>query len=194
MPERLRRKIRRQEQILSTLADLTYATSGQINEIERLGSDRNIRRILFEMESDKLIASLRREKKVYYVIYKGSDFIGRNNPRLKQLEIDHALLRNDLYIRLGCPKDWRKEVPININGEKALVADAVFTKGNVIYFVEVDNRTSMQTNNSKIKKYAKVFRGLNRPATLVWYTLIKSRKDKLRDNCERAGVSCRIYG
>ena len=145
------------------------------------------------MESDKLIASLRREKKVYYVIYKGSDFIGRNNPRLKQLEIDHALLRNDLYIRLGCPKDWRKEVPININGEKALVADAVFTKGNVIYFVEVDNRTSMQTNNSKIKRYAEVFNGLNRPATLVWYTLINSRKVKLRKTCEMVGVNCRIF-
>src|SRR5690625_4021360 len=158
MPERLKRKIQRQERILSTLADLTYATSDQINEIERLGSDRNIRRILYEMESDKLIASLRREKKVYYVINKGSDFIGRNNPRLKQSEIEHALLRNNLYICLGCPKDWRKEVPININGEKALVADAVFTEGNVIYFVEVDNRTSMQTNYSKIRRYAEVDR------------------------------------
>lgn len=175
------------------MADLTYATSDQINEIERLGSDRNVRRILYEMESDNLIGSLRREKKVYYIAYKGSDLIDRNNPRLKRSEIDHAILRNDLYMRLGCPKDWRKEVPININGEKTLVADAVFTKGDRICFVEVDNKTAMRTNVTKIKKYAKVFNGLNRPSTLVWHTLIDSRKDKLRKICEEYGVDCEVY-
>src|SRR5690625_5823080 len=60
MPKRLAQKIARQERILSTLADLTYATSKQINNAINLGGDRNARRILYEMENDKLVGSLRR--------------------------------------------------------------------------------------------------------------------------------------
>ena len=176
-----------------TLADLTYATSEQINEIERLGSDRNARRILFEMERDKLIESIRRERKVYFIAHKGGQLIGKDNPRLKRSQIDHAIMRNDLYTQLGCPADWRNEVPIKINGKNLLVADAVFTNNGRFYFIEIDNKTSMQTNNAKIRRYAEIIRNLNRPATLVWYALIESRKKKLRESCEKYGINYEIY-
>ena len=147
MPKRLKRKISRQERILSILADLTYATSSQINNAVGLGSDRNARRILYEMEQDRLVASVRRESKVYYLAGKGGDLIGKNNPRLKRSQIDHAVLRNELRAKLGYPKDWRNEVPIKINGKTIVVADAVYTEGSRLYFVEIDNQTSMQSNN-----------------------------------------------
>lgn len=193
MPKRLAQKIARQERILSTLADLTYATSKQINNAINLGGDRNARRILYEMENDKLVGSLRRESKVYYLAGKGGDLIGKDNPRLKRSQIDHAIMRNELRARLGNPKDWRNEVPIKLNGEVVVVSDAVYSEGGRLYFVEIDNQTSMQTNNSKIKRYTKVVRALDRPATLGWYTLVESRKTKLRENTEKAGINCRIY-
>lgn len=145
------------------------------------------------MEQDRLIGSIRRESKVYYLAGKGGDLIGRDNPRLKRSQIDHAVMRNELRARLGYPKDWRNEVPIKISGEVVVVADAVYSEGGRLYFVEIDNQTSMQTNNSKIKRYAKIVRNLKQSATLGWYTLVESRKRKLRENTEKAGINCRIY-
>ncbi len=139
------------------------------------------------------MGSIRRESKVYYLAGKGGDLIGKNNPRLKRSQIDHAVMRNELRALLGYPRDWRNEVPIKINGEVIVVSDAVYSEGGRLHFVEIDNQTSMQTNNSKIKRYAKIFRNLNQPATLGWYTLIESRKKKLRENTEKAGIDCRIY-
>src|SRR5690625_1026639 len=193
VPKRLAQKIARQERILSTLADLTYATSKQINNAINLGGDRNARRILYEMENDKLVGSLRRESKVYYLAGKGGDLIGKDNPRLKRSQIDHAVMRNELRARLGYPKDWCNEVPIKINGEVIVIADAVYSEGGRLYFVEIDNQTSMQTNNSKIKRYAKIVRNLKQSATLGWYTMVESRKRKLRENTEKAGIHCHIY-
>lgn len=178
---------------MSTLADLTYATSRQINSAIDLGSDRNARRILYELECDKLITSTMRDRKVYYITQKGGDFIARDNPKLLRSQIDHSIMRNSLQKLLGYPSDWKAEVPIKIDGEVVLTSDAVYTKGGRIYFVEVDNRTSMQSNNAKIKRYANITKSLGRPATLVWYTLVESRKDKLRENTEKAGIDCRIY-
>src|SRR5690625_3733717 len=132
VPKRLAQKIARQERILSTLADLTYATSKQINNAINLGGDRNARRILYEMENDKLVGSLRRESKVYYLAGKGGDLIGKDNPRLKRSQVDHAIMRNELRARLGNPKDWRNEVPIKLNGEVVVIADAVYS-GAVVY-------------------------------------------------------------
>lgn len=145
------------------------------------------------MESDRLIGSVRRESKVYYLAGKGGDLIGRENPRLKRSQIDHAVLRNDLYLRLGLPANWKKEVEIKLNSNKVLVADAAFTEGDRMYFIEIDVNSSMQANNSKIKRYAEIVRNLNCPSTIIWYTLIEARKKILRENCVKVGVDCRIY-
>lgn len=145
------------------------------------------------MERDKLIESVRREKKVYFLASKGGKLIGKDFPRLKRSQIDHSILRNELRARLDYPDTWRNEVQIKINGETAIIADAVFSRAGRIYFVEIDNRATMQSNISKIKKYAEIMRGLNRPAVLIWYTLYESRKSKLREACEKHNVNCEIY-
>lgn len=145
------------------------------------------------MERDNLIDSVRRDRKIYFLSRRGSDLIGVEKQRLKQAQIDHAIMRNELRSKLNYPKDWRNEVPIKINGEVFVVADAVYSEGGRIYFVEIDNKMSMQSNNHKIKRYAEIIHGLNRPATLGWYTLVESRKEKLRENCAKAGIDCRIF-
>src|SRR5690625_4573414 len=109
------------------------------------------------MEKDNLIKSTMHERKIYYITNKGNDFIGKGNTRLNKTEIQHALMRNDLYIELGMPDSWKKEAPIVVNDEVVLISDARFKRNNQYYFVEVDNKQAMRTNIEKIKKYKEVF-------------------------------------
>ncbi len=179
-------KLNRYEQIQSSLADLTYATRGQLQYINNLGGDRNARRVLLDMEQMGYIKSVRHEQKIYFV-----------NTRLKKKEIQHILMRNDLYIKYGMPEDWKKEVPIRRNGEILLIPDAIFTLDGEYHFVEVDNMQVMSKNYEKIKKYKEVsrmiFREFKHHPTVIWYTLSDSRKEKIKTFSNRIGVKCRLY-
>lgn len=194
---RLQQKIKRQEKILLSLSDLTYATSEQLQIINKLGSNRNARRILYELEQDKLIKSITYQRKIYYLTNKGNDFIGRGNTRLSKHEIQHTLMRNDLYIRLGMPITWQKEAKIIVNDEVVLISDARFEKGGKYYFVEIDNKQSMRTNMDKIKKYSDVFKLMynqfNYHPLLIWYSLSVIRKNKLKESCKIQGIKYNIY-
>jgi len=192
-----KQKINRQEKILSVLADLTYATREQLQVINKLGGNRNARRILFEMEKDNLINSVRYDKKIYYLSNKGSDRVGKNNSRLKKSWITHTLMRNDLYIKLGMPNDWKKEVPIKSNDEVLLIPDAMYKVNGEFFFIEIDNTQTMRTNYDKIKKYKELSRMIYQQhrhhLTLVWYSVSEIRKEKLRLSCEENGVKYKIY-
>src|SRR5699024_7718266 len=59
------KKQQRHEQILLSLDNLTYATQQQLQVINKLGGDRNAHRILHDMEKDKIISSIRTERKIY---------------------------------------------------------------------------------------------------------------------------------
>src|SRR5690625_7669586 len=110
------------------------------------------------MEKDNLIKSTMHERKIYYISNKGSDFIGKGNTRLNKTEIQHALMRNDLYIHLDMPKTWKKEASLIVNDKVVLISDARFKRNERYYFVEIDNKQSMRTNYNKIKKYREVFK------------------------------------
>ncbi|ALX50487.1 hypothetical protein AOX59_18980 [Lentibacillus amyloliquefaciens] len=192
-----RKKTARHEKIMSSLDELTYATRRQLQVINNLSGDRNAHRILHDMERDRLISSIRKEQKIYYLTNTGKQQIGSSQAELKQSWVTHVLMRNDLYIELGMPGDWRKEVPAKINGEMLLIPDAMFTRNGESHFVEIDNKQKMQTNIEKIKKYKKlsdaVFGQLNHTPTLIWYSLSDIRKEKLKSACERYGVKFKIY-
>src|SRR5699024_7435835 len=115
--------------------------------------DRNARRVLYDLEKDKLIKSVRYEKKIYYLSNRGSDKIGKTGTNLKKSWITHTLMRNDLYIKLGMPNTWQKEIPINKNDAVFIIPDAMFKLNGEFYFVEIDNTQTMKTNIEKIKKY-----------------------------------------
>src|SRR5690625_2842699 len=157
-----KQKLSRYDRIQLSLAKLTYATREQLQITNNLGGDRNARRILLDMERDGYIKSVRFEKKIYYPVYK----------RLQRSEIQHTLMRNDLYIKFNRPDDWAKEVPIKQNGEVALIPDAMFTKNGQYHFVEIDNKQSMRTNYDKIKRYADLFKMIFKQykhhPTLIW--------------------------
>lgn len=190
-------KAHKQEQILLSLNSLNFATRIQLQKIEDLKGDRNAHRILFEMEKDKLINSVRHDKKIYYLSSRGGERIGTSYIRLKRNQIEHNLMRNDLYIKLNMPESWKKEAPIVINGDVVLISDARFKSQGQHHFVEVDNKQSMRANYDKIKKYKEVFKMIYRQhkyhPTLIWYTLSDLRKDKLEQACRKAGIKYQIY-
>lgn len=189
--------MKREEQILLVLENLTYSTREQLQAIENLGGDRNARRILLEMEKKGLIKSVRYDKKIYYLSNKGSDRIGKGGINLKKSWIQHTLMRNDLFILLGQPDDWKKEFPVKRNGEVYLIPDAMFTRHGIYHFVEIDNTQTMKTNLEKIKKYKELFIGMEKQfkhkPELIWYSLSPIRKEKLRAACEKAGIKFKIY-
>lgn len=195
LPQEMK-KNRRQEKILLSLNDLTYATRKQLQIINNLGGDRNAQRILQRMEKDGWIKAARYEMKIYYLSNKGKQQIGSNKGDLQKSQIIHALMRNDLYIRLGMPKDWEVEREVEW-GENKLIPDARFTRKNEYHFVEVDNKQTMATNIEKITKYKElslaIFKQYEYHPVLIWYTLSEVRKKKLHDLCKKHGLKFVVY-
>lgn len=186
----------REEKILSRLDKLTYATRKQLQITENLGGDRNAHRILHEMEQDKTILSTRMEYKIYYLSNRGKNRIGSKQAELKKSWIKHTLMRNDLYILLGMPIDWKKETPIKWPDNK-IIPDAMYKKNGEFQFIEIDNTQTMQTNIDKLKKYKQlnkvIFEQYNHVPTVLWYSLSEVRKEKLQSSCEAIGVKYHIY-
>ena len=196
MIQQQKKRVQREERILSRLDELNFATREQLQIIEGLGGDRNARRILSEMERDKLLLSVRYERKIYYLSNRGKERIGSNQCKLKRDKIKHTLMRNDMYIKLGMPADWKKEYPIKF-GTETIITDAMYKKNGVFHFVEVDNVQTMKTNYEKIKKYKQlselIKRQYNHAPVLIWYSLSDTRKSKLQDACIKNGLKFKIY-
>jgi hypothetical protein len=185
----------REEKILCTLDSLGFATRKQLQLIEQLGGDRNAHRILKEMEKDKLIGSQRTEQKIYYVAARGRDAIGSTKEELRTGKMKHTLMRNELYICLGMPSDWRTEVPVTW-GENKLIPDAMYHLKGEVHFVEVDNTQPMRANYDKIKKYSElsrlIFESKKHLPTLIWCTVTAARIVKLEEACKKAAVKCHV--
>ncbi|WP_229720282.1 replication-relaxation family protein [Oceanobacillus neutriphilus] len=175
---------------------LTYATREQLQVINNLGGDRNAQRILSRMEKDKLLLVSRMEKNIYYLSNKGKQIIGSNQGQLNKKEVVHVLMRNDLYIKLGMPSDWKKERPVKWGNNK-LIPDATFKKAGEYQFVEVDNQQTMATNIDKIKKYKDlsqmIFKQYNHRPTVIWCVASELRKKKIKDLCEKHGLKFQVY-
>lgn len=191
-------KEKREEKILLSLDNMTYATREQLQVVNDLKGDRNAHRILYRMEKDKLISSIRTERKIYFLSNEGKNMIGSTQGDLKKSMIDHTLMRNELYIKLGMPKNWRKEVPIKFNGiEKYLIPDAMYNQGNHFTFIEIDNKQAMPTNIDKIKKYSEFFKEMyeqyGEHPTLIWRVNSDAKGKRLAAECGEREVSYKIY-
>jgi hypothetical protein len=116
------------------------------------------------------------------------------------VQIDHYLLRNDLYVYYGCPLDWATEVKLelkpSVGSTKILIADAVFTKDGACYFVEVDRTQSMVENKKKIEYYAQVAHLVQSQYPsyrLVFYTVTPTRRETLSNLCKEKGLNFTVY-
>ncbi|SDI16592.1 Replication-relaxation [Alteribacillus persepolensis] len=170
-----------------SLKKLDYLTREQIQIIHDLKSARNANRILNNM--DEYLCSFRHGlEKVYYLNKLGRERVGCKVVRKRTTNVQHFLLRNQLYIMVGCPSSWKNEMRLKTK-EAQLVCDAKFDYKNVPRFVEVDCSQSMQKNERKIEKYRTFAKYTN--FSLIWVTELESRKPRLERLCN--GLSFDIY-
>lgn len=182
MTTKVQIKWKRWTQILSSLNRLEYATLKQIQRLHNLKSYENAYRVLRMMEKEGVITSEKRDKKIYYLTQKGKDVVGSDKQTPSKRMIEHTLMRNDLFIYLGCPGDWKTEAKTS-TPTLEIISDARFSKKGQKYFVEVDREVPMTENRKKIKKYKElneIFkRNYNRDIHLIFYTSSESRKGQL---------------
>ncbi|MEN2468245.1 replication-relaxation family protein, partial [Ornithinibacillus sp. JPR2-1] len=109
----------------------------------------------------------------------------------------HYLMRNDLYIHLKQPANWRNEVKMisgeGTKGEIVIIADAHFIQNKRHHIVEIDNQQKMKKNKVKIDKYRRLiernsFKGMPK---LYWVTTTPYRRDSLLELCE--GLDVEVY-
>ncbi|MBS4172148.1 replication-relaxation family protein [Bacillus sp. FJAT-49736] len=169
---------------------MDYLTRAQIQAIHNLKGDRNANRILADMS--EYLGSFRHEiQKVYHLNKAGRERVKCEVERTKTQNIQHYLIRNQLWIYLRKPHSWKNEMKIKVK-EVCVVADAMFyvTK-EVMAFVEVDVSQSMKVNRVKMDKYRKIKEMTGNEFHVVWITEIESRRLKLKELMQ--GMPGRVY-
>ncbi|MCI1574750.1 MAG: replication-relaxation family protein [Weizmannia coagulans] len=194
----LLRKQQRMEQILLSLDKLGFATRHQLQQIHNLGTGRNALEVLKRM-GDYLHVKRhapRNNVNVYYLNQKGRDLIGSEKERKYTLEIEHFLMRNDMYIHYGCPDDFQIERDVAFQSgltQKIIRPDARFTKDGVIHFLEVDRTQNMTANKKKIATYAELSPLIaiqyKKCPIIIFYTSIAARKDTIEKLCRAAKLN-----
>lgn len=182
-------KQQRIENILLSLKKQSYMTRKQLQTLHRLGGDRNANRVLKDM-SEYLHSFKHGMENVYYLSKQGRERVNSKVIRKKTAQVEHFLLRNQLWIHLKCPVTWKNEVKIKA-GDITIVCDAMFYKDKIPVFIEVDVSQPMTTNRSKIEKYRRLSEVSGQPFRLYWVTELDSRKPKLSDLM--TGLQGRVY-
>ncbi|WP_147536112.1 replication-relaxation family protein [Bacillus marasmi] len=183
-------KERREEAILLSLRKCDFLSREQLQKMHELGQTRNAQRVLGNM-SEYLSYFTEERKKVYYLNAAGRERVQAEKVRKKTVQVNHFLMRNDLFIAKGKPSTWKNEVKISIpNSSLSLVADAVYTSNKLHHFVEVDYKQAMSQNTEKIKRYKELYT-FNPQFVLVWVTTTPYRKKRLEALCE--GLKCQVY-
>lgn len=128
---------------------------------------------------------------VYYLNKAGRERVQCDVIRKKTPNIQHYLLRNQMWMALKYPRTWENEIKIKV-GDVSIVCDAKYVlKGGVHVFVEVDVSQPMATNQKKIEKYKKMQELTGQPFHLLWITELESRREKLKSMCE--GLNANVY-
>ena len=182
-------KQQRIENILLSLRKFDYFTRSQLQRIHRLGGDRNANRILNDMGG--YLGTFRHGlENVYYLNKDGRDRVGAEVIRKKTPNIQHFLLRNQLWIHLNMPRTWENEIKLSV-GDISIISDAKFEKNGIKVFVEVDRTQPMSKNRAKIERYKKIKELTGESFHLLWITELESRRPKLNELM--AGLNGRVY-
>lgn len=163
----------------------------QLQVLHRLGSARNASRVLKDM-SDYVTYFLDGEA-VYYLTKAGREAVGAVKVRKKSLQARHFVMRNQMYIALGCPSSWINEAKLSVAGHVTIIADALFKRGEQFNVVEVDNTQRMSENRAKIAKYRKLLElgVFKEPPIFYWITKTEYRRKQLLKLCE--GLNVKVY-
>ena len=137
------------------------------------------------------LGTFRHEREIVYHLNKnGRDRVQHDVIRKKTPNIQHFLVRNQLWMHLKRPYSWQNEAKIKV-GDTSIVCDALFNQKGVTVFVEVDITQPMINNRKKIDRYKKIKELTDQPFHVVWITEIESRKPKLTELSAR--LTGRIY-
>lgn len=162
-----------------SLKKCDYLTRRQLQTIHNLKGDRNANRILNDM--GQYLHSFRHGlENVYYLSKDGRERVKAKVVRKKTPNVQHFLLRNQLWIYLKCPASWKNEVRVKV-GDKSIVCDAIFKNNKVPVFVEVDVSQPMAVNKKKMEKYRQIKDMTKQSFQLVWVTELESRRNKLKE-------------
>ena len=178
---------------------MKFATREQLQRKHNLGTDRNALKVLGEMK-DYLHSRTLDGKNVYWLSSVGRELIGAESEVKWSIQVEHHLLRGDMYLYYNCPADWFVEEPVTVTqglSQFVVIPDATFTLDGVFHFLEVDRTQSMSDNKKKIEQYAKlnplIHTQFNHQPILVFYTTTPLRKEKLTSLCDSLQVKCKIY-
>ncbi len=133
----------------------------------------------------------RLQENVFYLNKKGRELIGSTKVRTRMENIEHAVMRNEIYIQFDKPEIWEPEFKITENetGKTILVSDVRFKAGDAHYLVEVDHRQHMINNRRKIDKYKEIKKMNNGfLPMLIWLTKVDSRQKTLEEYMEQKGI------
>lgn len=180
----LQREIR-VDKILSSLKNLDYLSTSQLQRLHKLGGDRNTRRVMQSMSD--YVSHWFDGENVYYLNKAGRERIGSQNIRTKISPVTHYLMRNDFFIHNN-PEVFETEPVIEV-GSVTVRPDAwVRIKGGY-YFLEVDNTQRMVKNQQKVEKYKKLKatgafqKQYGYFPRVLWVTTIESRKRLISTTC-----------
>jgi len=132
-------------------------------------------------------------EKVYYLNKEGRSLINSEKEVKKNQNIEHTLLRNEAYLFLRCPYDWRNEVALeyevthpnalgiilkgmNVATKGKIVCDAMYSRNGYTHIVEIDNKQDMKENHKKIKSYVEVLKHLDTPKIEIFTTTLDRKR------------------
>lgn len=185
----------RQEQILLSLKKLDYLNRQQLQRLHRLGKTRNANRVLQDLAP--YLSSYREGyQSVYYLNSLGREYVNSEKVRKKTQFVNHVLMRNEFYLHMKCPVDWKNEMRVK-DGKVTLIVDGWFKSGGKYHFLEVDSTQKMSENRAKINAYRElqqrgvIAQDLGYFPVLVWLTASDYRKKQLKKLLE--GIPARVF-
>jgi hypothetical protein len=182
----------RAEKILLSLKTLGIVSTSQLRIINNLGSTRTTFRALEEVK--EYVNKFREGENMYYLNAEGRKLIGSKKVMKKTTTAMHYIMRNDLYIALECPGNWRNEQKLSSKKHDiTVIADAYFEINNVKHIVEVDHKQKMAANKLKIEKYKKMVElgVLSSDTQFFWITVTEYRRQQLIDLMQ--GLNANVF-
>lgn len=186
--------------ILSKLDDMGVLSRSQLQKVVGVYNIRTMNDILSSMGT--YLNHTRMHENVYYLSKQGREFIGSSNVVKKTSQLEHKLMRNDMYIYYDYPSTWQKEKPFTLTDGRTkektkIIADAFFEMGNTHYFIEIDCQQKMIANFRKIDMYSimlpKYEKAYQLDTMLIFYTNSEFRQRKLMKYAEEKGVTCGVF-
>jgi len=187
-------KQKRQQEILSTIRMLQFATQRHLMCVHDMGGIRNAHRILKEMRHYTNVTYYKKEY-VYYLNKDGRALFGDKQRATPVNKLAHCMLRNEAWLHCHCPDDWTIEPELRYtkNGKSMrIIPDAMFKKDGALQCVEIDRTQKMLKNEEKFKRYVEYSvlykQKYNKIPIIHFFTITHYRKQKLEQLADKYQV------